>query len=95
MQSKDYDSVTELLETYGIPIQTELLTGSMTAKEKREAYARIADGTAKIILGTHALIQDKVDYQRLALVVTDEQHRFGVHQRELFAEREKRRTSWS
>ncbi len=87
LAKQHYDSVTELLETYGIPIQTELLTGSMTAKEKREAYARIADGTAKIILGTHALIQDKVDYQRLALVVTDEQHRFGVHQRELFAEK--------
>lgn len=87
LAKQHYDSVTELFETYDIPIQTELLTGSMTAKEKREAYARIADGTAKIILGTHALIQDKVDYQRLALVVTDEQHRFGVHQRELFAEK--------
>ena len=59
----------------------------MKAKEKREAYARIASGESQIILGTHALIQDKVDYHNLALVVTDEQHRFGVRQREIFAEK--------
>lgn len=82
-----YASVTELFQKYEIPIRTELLTGSMTAKEKREAYGRIEDGTSQIILGTHALIQDKVVYKNLALVVTDEQHRFGVRQREIFAEK--------
>ena len=87
LAKQHYDSITELFETYDIPIRTELLTGSMTAKEKREAYGRIADGTSQIILGTHALIQNKVDYQKLALVVTDEQHRFGVRQREIFAEK--------
>ena len=60
----------------------ELLTGSMTAKEKRQAYERIALGTVDLIVGTHALIQEKVEYHNLALVVTDEQHRFGVKQRE-------------
>lgn len=57
----------------------------MTAKEKREAYQRIAAGEVQIVLGTHALIQEKVEYQNLALVVTDEQHRFGVRQREALA----------
>jgi ATP-dependent DNA helicase RecG len=59
----------------------------MTAKEKREVYARIASGEVQIIIGTHALIQDAVEYQNLALVITDEQHRFGVRQRESFAEK--------
>lgn len=68
-------------------LRVELLTGSMTAKEKREAYARIESGEAKLIVGTHALIQEKVHFSRLGLVVTDEQHRFGVRQRETLAEK--------
>ena len=64
-----------------------LLTGSNTAKEKREIYAKIASGEAQIIIGTHALIQEKVVYKNLSLVITDEQHRFGVKQREALAER--------
>ena len=54
----------------------------MTVKEKRMVYQDIESGTADVIIGTHALIQDKVKYKNLALVVTDEQHRFGVRQRE-------------
>lgn len=80
-----YESVTSLFETYGIKIKVVLLTGSMTAKEKRRAYDRIECGYAKVIIGTHALIQGAVNYDCLALVVTDEQHRFGVKQREAFA----------
>lgn len=80
-----YESITRLFEEYGIKIKVELLTGSMTAKEKRRAYDRIECGYARIIVGTHALIQDRVNYDCLALVVTDEQHRFGVKQRETFA----------
>ena len=82
-----YELITGLFEEYGIPIKTVLLTGSMTAKEKRRAYDRIECGLAKIIVGTHALIQNAVNYDNLALVITDEQHRFGVRQREIFAEK--------
>lgn len=79
------ESIRELLSGLSMDVCVELLTGSMTAKEKREAYARIESGEARIILGTHALIQEKVSFARLGLVVTDEQHRFGVRQRETLA----------
>ena len=78
-----YTSVTELFEKYDMSYKVLLLTGSMTAKEKRIAYERIESGEAKIIIGTHALIQEKVVYKCLGLVITDEQHRFGVRQREM------------
>lgn len=60
----------------------------MTVKEKRMVYQDIESGTADVIIGTHALIQDKVKYKNLALVVTDEQHRFGVRQREAISGKE-------
>lgn len=77
-----YEGICKMLERYGINIRVELLTGSMTAKEKRQAYERIQLGLSKIIIGTHAMIQDRVIYSSLAFVITDEQHRFGVKQRE-------------
>ncbi|MEE0781293.1 MAG: ATP-dependent DNA helicase RecG [Sellimonas sp.] len=82
-----YQSVCEMFEQYGIPFRTELLTGSMKAKERREAYERIETGESQIIIGTHALIQEKVNYRNLGLVITDEQHRFGVRQREALAKK--------
>ena len=82
-----YESITGLFNTCGVSLHVVLLTGSMSAKEKRRAYDRIECGLAKIIIGTHALIQGAVTYDNLALVVTDEQHRFGVKQREMFAEK--------
>lgn len=66
----------------GLGIRIGLLVGSMTAKEKREVYKDIKEHNIDIVVGTHALIQEKVEYDNLALVVTDEQHRFGVKQRE-------------
>jgi ATP-dependent DNA helicase recG len=63
----------------------QILTSGMKKKEKDIAYERIADGSAKMIIGTHALIQDKVVYSKLGLVITDEQHRFGVNQRQMLS----------
>ena len=82
-----FETVMKYVNSYGIAFSPVLLVGSMTAKQKREAYAKIASGEANLIIGTHALIQEKVTYHSLALVVTDEQHRFGVRQRETLAEK--------
>lgn len=65
----------------GVGVRTVFLTGSSTSSEKTEAHGRIRAGDADVIVGTHALIQDAVDFDRLGLVVIDEQHRFGVRQR--------------
>ena len=62
-------------------IRVELLTGSTPKKEKNDIYKGLKDGSIHMIIGTHALIQDEVEYNNLGLVITDEQHRFGVHQR--------------
>ena len=75
----------ELLEPAGITVV--LLTGSLTAKEKRERLAQVADGTAQMVIGTHAVIQKGVEFQKLGLAITDEQHRFGVRQRSTLAEK--------
>jgi ATP-dependent DNA helicase RecG len=80
LAKQHYKSLNGLLKQYGVEIC--LLVGSMTAKEKREAYEKIKTHKADIVIGTHAIIQEKVEYDRLALVITDEQHRFGVKQRE-------------
>ncbi len=67
----------------GLGIEVVLLKGALGAKEKREVKKRIAEGRANIIIGTHALIQEGVVFKELGLVITDEQHRFGVNQRRL------------
>ena len=76
------ETVQKMVVQYGLPFKPVLLTGSQTAKEKREIYASIESGECNLVIGTHAVIQDKVVFKKLALVITDEQHRFGVKQRE-------------
>ncbi len=82
-----YESFVSLKEEQGLSTRAVLLTGSSTAKEKREIYEEIRSGSADVIIGTHALIQEKVEYNNLGLVITDEQHRFGVKQREALTTR--------
>ncbi len=71
----------------GLGFKTALLTGSTKKKEKDEIYEKLQSGEISIIFGTHALITEKVHFHRLALTVTDEQHRFGVRQRALLSEK--------
>lgn len=80
LANQHYKSLCALLEKSGVRIG--LLTGSMTAKEKRQGREAIATGIWDIVVGTHAIIQDNVEFSNLTLVITDEQHRFGVRQRE-------------
>ena len=74
-----YNNLVEFLKDTDVKIA--LLTGSTTKREKNVVYKGLADGTINMVIGTHALIQNEVIYQNLGLVITDEQHRFGVHQR--------------
>lgn len=74
-----YATLTRLFEKSDI--NAELLTGSLTAKRKREIKERLRSGETQVIIGTHALITDDVEFCRLGLVITDEQHRFGVRHR--------------
>lgn len=85
LANQHYRSISALLSPFGVNVL--LLTGSLTAKQKREAYTEIESGTAQVIVGTHALIEDAVKYKNNALVITDEQHRFGVKQRAKLAEK--------
>lgn len=87
LAKQHFESMEELFAAHGIQKKVVLVTGSMTAKEKRQAYEEIAVHEADIIVGTHALIQEKVVYDKLALVITDEQHRFGVGQREALGQK--------
>lgn len=85
LAKQHFESLIKLKEQYKLNIRPVLLTGSTPAKDKKIIYNEIAKGNANIIIGTHALIQEKVNYHKLALVITDEQHRFGVRQRETLA----------
>ena len=88
LAAQHFEALRKLLEQNQITdAHPVLLRGSMTAKEKRIAAEKIASGEARMIIGTHALIQESVSYENLALVITDEQHRFGVRQREALSKK--------
>ena len=80
-----YEDLTKLFKPYGLIVR--LLTGSMTMKEKREVYEELKTGKCSVVVGTHAIIQDATEFAELGLVITDEQHRFGVRQREKLSEK--------
>ncbi|WP_331495899.1 ATP-dependent DNA helicase RecG [Peptacetobacter sp.] len=79
LAQQHYESFTETFEDIGINV--ELLTGSVTKKQKEGILQRAKDGEIDILIGTHALIEDNVEFKNIGLVITDEQHRFGVRQR--------------
>lgn len=79
LAKQHYQSITMLFKDYDI--RCELLVGSLTTKEKTKALERIKNGDVDIVIGTHAIIQDNVEFKALGIAITDEQHRFGVRQR--------------
>ncbi|HEX8926789.1 MAG TPA: ATP-dependent DNA helicase RecG, partial [Terriglobales bacterium] len=79
LATQHYLSARRILEPHGYRVV--LLTGSLETDRKRDVHRHIRHGNAQLVIGTHALLQEKVDYQRLGLVIVDEQHRFGVMQR--------------
>ena len=79
LAAQHFESISKMLDGTGIRIS--LLTGSVRAKEKREIKSNLMDGKIDLLIGTHAIIQNDVEFHNLGLVITDEQHRFGVKQR--------------
>lgn len=85
LAEQHYKSVKPLFDKFNIEV--ELLSGSQPKKAKQAVFDRLKDGSIHVVIGTHALIEDAVAFHRLGLVVTDEQHRFGVRQRSLLTEK--------
>lgn len=85
LATQHYETFQKSLAPYGVRIG--LLIGSTPLKEKRKLYEQLKNQELDIMIGTHAIIQDKVEFHNLALVITDEQHRFGVRQRNMLAEK--------
>ncbi|MBR5356911.1 MAG: ATP-dependent DNA helicase RecG, partial [Lachnospiraceae bacterium] len=82
LAKQHFEGITELTRRYNLPFKPVLLTGSVSKKDKNLIYEMLKSGEANIAIGTHALISEGVEFRKLALVITDEQHRFGVNQRE-------------
>lgn len=87
LAAQHFEQLSSMTKKYGLPFRPVLLTGSLGASAKKEIYRQIESAEANVIIGTHALIQEKVTYTKLGLVITDEQHRFGVRQREVLNEK--------
>ncbi len=79
LATQHFENIKKLFNDYNINV--ELLTGSTKKKEKKQIYQKLENGEIDLIIGTHTLIQDDIKYKNLGLVITDEQHRFGVNQR--------------
>ncbi|MGY0407539.1 MAG: ATP-dependent DNA helicase RecG [Polaribacter sp.] len=79
LANQHFIEVSELLE--GMNISVDILTGSVKTKKRREIHQKLEDGSLSILIGTHALLEDKVQFQNLGVAIIDEQHRFGVAQR--------------
>ncbi len=82
LAKQHFDTFNSYIKLFELPFEAVLLVGSMTQKEKKAVYEKISSGQAVYVIGTNALIQEKVNYDSLGLVITDEQHRFGVKQRD-------------
>ena len=80
-----YETFTELLRPFDVRV--ELITGSMSVKQKKDIKERLSSGKIDLIVGTHALLSDSVEFSKLGLAVADEQHRFGVQQRAALAKK--------
>src|SRR5699024_4332666 len=89
LAEQHYQSLTNLFD--GV-LRVELLTGSIKGQARKERLAAIEEGLVDIVVGTHALIQDEVIFSKLGLVVVDEQHRFGVRQRRILREKDRKST---
>lgn len=87
LATQHYENLLSLVKQYNLPVKPVLLTGSVTAKNKKIIYEQISSGNVNVIIGTHAVIQDKTEFKNLALVITDEQHRFGVKQRQSLSDK--------
>lgn len=87
LAAQHFETIDKFFKEARVNIHTSLLTGSMSALEKKAAYDAIEDGRVQIIIGTHAVFQEKVKYKDLGLVITDEQHRFGTNQRRALAQK--------
>ena len=83
-----YNDLKRLYSALGVEV--ELLLGSTTQKEKRRIYEAVSNGSCQVLIGTHAIISDKVEFADLGLIITDEQHRFGVNQRAVLKDRVER-----
>ena len=87
LATQHYEGLLSDIEKYDLPFKVELLTGSTTKSRKKDIYDALSKGEIDIVIGTHALIQEGVSFKNLGLVITDEQHRFGVKQRKVFSDK--------
>ncbi len=87
LATQHFEQMIQMTKDFSLPFKPVLLTGSVSAAGKRKIYEQIERGEVNVVIGTHALIQEKVLFEKLALVITDEQHRFGVKQRETLSDK--------